>query len=307
MGLRCTVIGHDHGEPQRVEEREDRGDELVVTVREYRECRRCGHRKTISENTEVRSGDIHDADDPVETSETAETGQTAPPPGSGEPPEQPPDTGVDPDPTPDPTVGNASTEGSSGHDPIDPLGSVETADGDKEGMTATDDDGIILEDDTDGGDDDGREHGEWPDDDADTDPTRTGADDDDGSDDADHGGWPTPDAEDQGYDAAPSAAGSDDDQEFVGDLTTEESEASTGESIPDETAPGEDAANRPTDDAPRTGQSDSSPAARRSTSSVGSVLSCPSCGTTTSSQGAPLRPGDICPQCGQGYLTERQE
>jgi hypothetical protein len=305
MGLRCTVIGHDHGELQRVEEREDRGDELVVTVREYRECRRCGHRKTISENTEVRSGDVHDGDAPVETSETAETGQTAPPPGGGETPEQP--TGVDPDPTPDPTVGKASTEGTSGNDPIDPLGSVETADGDKEGVTATDDDGIILEDGTDDGDTgDDREHGEWPDDDADADPARTETD-DAGSEEADHGGWPAPDAEDQGYDAAQSAVGSDDDRKFVGDLGTEEPEASTGESIPDETASGEDAANRPTDDAPGTGESDSGPVDRKSTSSVGSVLACPSCGTTTSSQTAPLRPGDICPQCGQGYLTERQE
>lgn len=306
MGLRCTVIGHDHGELQRVEEREERGDELVVTVREYRECRRCGHRKTISENTEVRSGEVGGVSDTDETGDAAETDRTTSQPEERDATGPPPDTGVVPDPTPEPTVGEASTGGPTGDEPIDPLGGVETADGGEEGVTATDDDGIILEDDTDGDTDGDREHGEWPDDDADADSTRTGAD-DGGSKDADHGGWPTPDAEDQGYDATQSVSDSDDAPEFVGDLATEESEASTGESTPDETAPGGDAANRPADDTSGTGQSDSGPSTRKPPSSAGSVLSCPSCGATTSSKAAPLRPGDICPQCRQGYLTEREE
>jgi hypothetical protein len=298
MGLRCTVIGHDHGEPKRVEEREERGDELVVTVREYRECRRCGHRKTISENTEVRSDDIHDAGDSAETDDTAETGQTAPSPGGEETPGQPPDTGVDHDPTPDPTTEKAPADGTTGPGPIDPLGDMEAADADEEGVASTDDDGIILEADTDDHTNGDREHGEWPDDDN---PTRTGAD-DAGSKDTGHGGWPTPDAEDQGYDAASSVSDTDDEAEFVGDLATEDPAASTGGSTPDG-----DAANHPADDTPRTGQSGSGPSTRKPPSSAGSVLSCPSCGATTSSRAAPLRPGDICPQCRQGYLTEREE
>ena len=55
MGLRC-LIGHDFGAPETTREREERGDEVLVTVREFRECRRCGHQHVISENKEVKAG-----------------------------------------------------------------------------------------------------------------------------------------------------------------------------------------------------------------------------------------------------------
>ena len=54
MGLRC-LIGHDFGEMQTDRDRHERGDEVVVVIREYRECERCGHTRVISENKEVRS------------------------------------------------------------------------------------------------------------------------------------------------------------------------------------------------------------------------------------------------------------
>jgi len=54
MGLRC-LIGHDFDPPQTTREREDRGGEVVITVREYKECSRCGHRRIVSENTEVKA------------------------------------------------------------------------------------------------------------------------------------------------------------------------------------------------------------------------------------------------------------
>jgi septal ring-binding cell division protein DamX len=54
MGLRC-LLGHDYGETQAEREREERGDELVVTVTEVEECTRCGDTRVVSENTEVTS------------------------------------------------------------------------------------------------------------------------------------------------------------------------------------------------------------------------------------------------------------
>ena len=54
MNVRC-LIGHDYGEPETSREREERGDEMVVTVVEYKECTRCGSRQVLSENKEVRS------------------------------------------------------------------------------------------------------------------------------------------------------------------------------------------------------------------------------------------------------------
>ncbi|MEZ3116721.1 zinc ribbon domain-containing protein [Halobaculum sp. MBLA0147] len=54
MGLRC-LLGHDYGETRTEREREERGDELVVTETEIEECTRCGETRVVSENTEVRS------------------------------------------------------------------------------------------------------------------------------------------------------------------------------------------------------------------------------------------------------------
>ncbi|MUV60851.1 hypothetical protein GJ634_08940, partial [Halobacterium sp. CBA1126] len=55
MGLRCSLLGHDYGEAFVERDREERGDEVVVTERELKECARCGSEKVTSENTEVRS------------------------------------------------------------------------------------------------------------------------------------------------------------------------------------------------------------------------------------------------------------
>ena len=54
MGIRCSLLGHDYGESFVERDREERGNEVVVTERELRECRRCGAEHVTSENTEVR-------------------------------------------------------------------------------------------------------------------------------------------------------------------------------------------------------------------------------------------------------------
>ncbi len=55
--MRCSLLGHDFGDPEVEREREERGSEVVVVVTEFEECDRCGERHVLSENTEVTSLD----------------------------------------------------------------------------------------------------------------------------------------------------------------------------------------------------------------------------------------------------------
>lgn len=55
MGIRCSLTGHVWGDIQSDMDKEIKGDEIAVTEIEYQECTRCDERRTISENTEVRS------------------------------------------------------------------------------------------------------------------------------------------------------------------------------------------------------------------------------------------------------------
>lgn len=69
MGLRCSLLGHDYGDVVVEHEQDERGSEIVVTVRELRECRRCSAESIVSENTEVRRR--RPEDDRGETDESA--------------------------------------------------------------------------------------------------------------------------------------------------------------------------------------------------------------------------------------------
>lgn len=60
MGLRCSLFGHAFEEPVTERDRETRGAEVMISVREVRRCSRCGAEQVIAENTEIRhlgSGD----------------------------------------------------------------------------------------------------------------------------------------------------------------------------------------------------------------------------------------------------------
>jgi hypothetical protein len=54
MGLRC-LLGHDYGDPELERDRDEQGEEVVVTVREVATCTRCGNERVVSENKEVTS------------------------------------------------------------------------------------------------------------------------------------------------------------------------------------------------------------------------------------------------------------
>jgi hypothetical protein len=56
MGLRC-LLGHDFDEPETERERNEEGNEVVVTVREVKTCTRCGEKQVVSENKEITSID----------------------------------------------------------------------------------------------------------------------------------------------------------------------------------------------------------------------------------------------------------
>lgn len=54
MSIICSFMGHDWGETQTETEYDEGTDEIAVTEREFRVCDRCGERRIVSENTEVR-------------------------------------------------------------------------------------------------------------------------------------------------------------------------------------------------------------------------------------------------------------
>lgn len=54
MGLSCTLLGHDWGDPETARDRTEQGEEVVITEREFRTCDRCGDQELLSENTEIR-------------------------------------------------------------------------------------------------------------------------------------------------------------------------------------------------------------------------------------------------------------
>ena len=90
MGLRCSVLGHRYGERERVEERDDHGDELIIAVREVKTCERCGDELVVTESKEVRAVEPPETDKPDETEEQEGSTEQTP----VEEPE-PPDPGTD--------------------------------------------------------------------------------------------------------------------------------------------------------------------------------------------------------------------
>ena len=48
------------------------------------------------------------------------------------------------------------------------------------------------------------------------------------------------------------------------------------------------------------------PTGRQRSQAAETEFYCPECQFTTPTEGSSLRPGDICPECRLGYLTERE-
>ena len=89
MVLRCSLLGHDFDDPRMERDREIRGSEVVVTVEEYEECRRCNERNVLSENTEVTTLVEESPSEPEGDADVVDTGSadtTSSPSVESEPP-----------------------------------------------------------------------------------------------------------------------------------------------------------------------------------------------------------------------------
>lgn len=343
MSLRCSLLGHKYGDAEIEREREEQGSEVVVTVREFEECSRCGNRKIITENKEVTAlessppnsestaTDFESAATDFESaasnshSSALNTNPAASDSKSGASTE----TGAD-----------ATTDGDDGAEIIGSGGSVDSgrsadssrsvdsgrsgdpsaaSDGSpsetaaksgtsspgvgtdfEEGQSATDDDGVIL-DDEESEPSDGRESGEWPEAEA-THP--------EAADESGHAEWPDVGREDKGFDAEPSGEdGSDVD--FGGGLTPESAPEVDDEEVEFVNAEGD------TLEARDSGSSNSDLSSGISAGAEAPSLSgpaddtqvdaefvCPECEYREAVAGSSLRAGDICPECARGYLAK---
>jgi len=290
MGLRCSLLGHDYGEAFVERDREERGDEVVVTERELKECARCGSEKVTTENTEVRSLQP-DEDD------------AAPEP---EPADEPAD---------DPAGGDAGSAGGAFTSASDAIEQAEAGmeTGDALAGEPDEDDAVILDDDA--GDEPGSD--QWdepaePEADPDPEPVEDDAEVVDagptgeaepaaGSEfaeqsesesasapeaDRERGEWPDADGEDEGFDATETV-------DADAELTAADAEESTFEFGDD----GGVAAD--------TGFTSAGPVETdEPADELDFTLYCPECGFERSAAGSSLRAGDICPECQRGYLAE---
>jgi len=321
MGLRC-LLGHEYANREVERDREERGDEVVVTYRTVETCDRCGERRVVSENKEVRPI-RNPAEDGVTTglgsggsgSVTPDLGGADDAPGGEgvQEPEQEPEPKSEPR-SPSPSDSDTTPETvSTRSDTSD----VETADADSseptsepatadDGQAGTDDGGIILDDGPDDEAGSDRNRGEWaeaaesePGADADADATPT---DDDGttvvSDDE---GWPEPAGEDEGFDAEPSDGGPTD-VSFGGEMAPERADgAANGEAetaATNGTAGGSVGGKQfvAAETVERVGEE----------SDAETEFFCPNCGHAREAGGSSMRAGDICPDCHKGYIAERE-
>ncbi|MEF8813248.1 MAG: hypothetical protein V5A55_05460 [Halovenus sp.] len=155
MTLRCSILGHNYGAAEVEREREEDGSEVVTTVRETETCIRCGETRVVSENKEVTT---------LETAADIVADDPEPEPDVASAPETP-----DADPEPDVETSIPDAEES-----VPSAGTPPATD-------PAEDDGVILEDETDETAE--RAPGEWPaepdDDDDEWEPETTPVHDDD--------------------------------------------------------------------------------------------------------------------------------
>jgi len=330
MGLRCSLLGHDFGEAELDRDREERGDEVVITIREVKTCGRCGDERVLSENTEVRPvepiGEVESDGHPDEEGET-----DAPSDGEGVA-ERTPDDGAA-DAGRDASVPGEGAGASADEDVefIDADAEAESeapaavdadetgAGGEAGGATAAEaatDDGVIIDDEAEETEAE-RRAGEWPD------ATDTRMDERD----VPAAAGPEVEVESDGEDAEIIGGGPD--EEADDEPEAEQEVKAKQEPEPDDDP--ESAANEWPDpkgedrgfDAEPGGEQtemefsglapegDSSAVATTPSESPSMAVDtetafvCPECGFAKPAAKASLRAGDICPECKKGYLKEQ--
>ena len=265
MGLRC-LFGHEFEGREVERDRREDGAEVVVAYRTVETCARCGRRRVVSENKEIKP--LRTGEEPASTpAAEASTGESGSPPAPA--PASAPDAGVE----------STTTSGDDGADAASP---PETAPPDAspapEPTDASDDAAIILDDTT-------------PSADADESAADTEAADTSDADDTPAAGeageaaaWPAADADDDGFDAETPTPGGP--------------TASTGA----DPAPWPDEGTVERD---RNGTRFVRPESADGDVDGATELHCPNCATAHAAASSSLRPGDVCPDCRKGYLAER--
>jgi hypothetical protein len=275
MGIRCSVLGHDYGETGVERERDERGAEVVRTARQVRTCRRCGHERTMTENTEITAlepgaGVVRDADGQV-VAATAEENVATDGTGTITIEDDLDDTNESGDTASDGPAGDGSTDdgasaseaavtaASEGGDRADDAEPRDHQDASSDGERIP-----TVEDADDTG---GRAPGEWP------------ADPDDGATSATRSGGTSTTGSLTPIDGGSHATNAASEPKPLSDGWAVETDATTADAGGANDTAGE-------------GHS-------------GETFACSACGFTAAIADSPLRAGDICPECRAGYLARR--
>ncbi|MFB6255357.1 MAG: hypothetical protein ABEH58_01295 [Haloplanus sp.] len=302
MGIRC-LLGHEYANREVEREREERGEEVVVTYRTVETCDRCGERRVVSENKEVRP--IRNPRNEGVTTGLGAGGVTADMGSDADGESEPSDAA----PATDDTESTQTAPASTGDDDVvaDAEADTETAPDAESDPNPVEEDAVILDNGAPKGDDDGRGHGEWPSSDAETTgPAATDATDPADSGSADDGttvvngddGWPEPEGDDEGFDANPNDA--------------DPTDASLGGGVAPERADKSATNGEAGSEAATGGAAGKQFVAAETVEPVGEEPSgeteffCPNCGYARTAGGSSMRAGDICPDCHKGYIAERE-
>lgn len=301
MGLRC-ILGHDFGETRTERDREERGDEVVETITEVRECQRCGEREIVSESTEVTSlapdRGPGVSDDDGRSSGPADTTDAGVTPTDANPPSEPSDAGVRGDRDVDVVIDDTESD-----EPVEDDAEIIDAGPSTDESPTADSRPTDASAASNGADAAGdRDPGAWPDADE-THPAEASGTEPTGTSD-----WPDHDIDgDTGGDritvGEAGAVDTADATELYGEeadtAPSEDTEIVDGEPEPAPVDTNGSDAVLETDSV--ASQVDLSPPARETQREY----FCPDCGHAETVGASSMREGDICPECLRGYIDER--
>lgn len=291
MGLRC-LFGHEFGGREVERDRREDGDEVVVAYRTVETCERCGSRRVVSENKEIKpldsSRDHSDSDsdsgsateptppeEPTPASEAAAT-PTTEPAATDEPVEVPATADAA-----EPTDDDAEVLSGSGDDtaPAPEETATPAPNADDAVADASDDAAIILDDAADVASAASAGSEQSAPDPAPTEPTDETGD-----------AWPEQTGEDRGVDAATPASG--------GASVSTDDHGRSHDPWPGAGTDESDGVERDRNGT-RFVRAES-----RDQREGPAEFRCPNCESARPASSSSLRPGDVCPDCRKGYLAE---
>lgn len=329
MGLRC-LLGHDFDDPELRREREEQGEEVVITVSEEKTCSRCGYTKTVSENKEVTSieqlAETAGAGEPAAT-ETATAGATASTDtaegataAGGAEPTAASGSAESPTPAGEAATAAGNTESTSPDQPAEtgapgaeatPRDDAELVGEDADTATeptAPEPTDATAEpadsgDDVDAADDDGIILSEADDEKTpDETPEREPGEWPDHETDEPTGDheWPEQSGDDEGYNATTPADEQPEEVTFGGGFTPEVDTNKVDADAADDDAVIEEPAG---ETLTKAGEAS---VYEPTIDDINTEFYCPECGLSRHAGTSSMRAGDICPECRRGYIAERE-